>query len=107
MQSRRDIKILHIVNKDMDISKKAKNMSAADRVKQYPARVLHSDGGKLFCMSCNVTVAHYRESAVDRHENREARKTFNFALTEAFVCTNNPLEKLDKPKVPKILLFFM
>ncbi|MBN3280891.1 CGBP1 protein, partial [Polyodon spathula] len=39
----------------------------ADHVKQYPAGVLHSDGGKLFCTSCKVTVDHYRESAVYRH----------------------------------------
>ncbi|MGH0164720.1 UNVERIFIED_CONTAM: hypothetical protein FKN15_076058 [Acipenser sinensis] len=40
----------------MDVSKKAKNVS-----------VLHSNGGKLFCTSCNVMVDHYRESNVERH----------------------------------------
>uniref|UniRef100_H2ZZB7 U1-type domain-containing protein n=1 Tax=Latimeria chalumnae TaxID=7897 RepID=H2ZZB7_LATCH len=54
-------------NDKMDISKKAKNVSASDRVKQYPLGVLHSDGGKLFCTYCNVTVDHYRKSSVDRH----------------------------------------
>uniref|UniRef100_H2ZXY2 HAT C-terminal dimerisation domain-containing protein n=1 Tax=Latimeria chalumnae TaxID=7897 RepID=H2ZXY2_LATCH len=48
-------------------SKKAKSVSAADRVKQYPPGVLHSDGGKLFCTYCNVTVDHYRKSSVNRH----------------------------------------
>uniref|UniRef100_H3AG55 Uncharacterized protein n=1 Tax=Latimeria chalumnae TaxID=7897 RepID=H3AG55_LATCH len=48
-------------------SKKAKNVSASERVKQHPLGVLHSDGGKLFPTNCNVTVDHYRKSSVDRH----------------------------------------
>ncbi|MGH0132996.1 UNVERIFIED_CONTAM: hypothetical protein FKN15_059558, partial [Acipenser sinensis] len=114
------------------------NVSAADHIKQYPAGVLHSDGGKLFCMSYKVTVNQYRESAVDRHldssiqrkrkveiqtstatallakkqktvtsifqkstENREARNTSHCDPTEAFVCANIPLEKLDNQKLRK------
>uniref|UniRef100_H3AIL8 DUF659 domain-containing protein n=1 Tax=Latimeria chalumnae TaxID=7897 RepID=H3AIL8_LATCH len=120
-------------------SKKAKNVSASDRVKQYPLGVL-SDGGKLFCTYCNVTVDHYRKSSVDRHldssthrkrkveiqtttandslakkqktvtslfqkstENREAQNYLNFELTEAFVCANIPLEKLDNKKLCEFL----
>uniref|UniRef100_H3AX10 DUF659 domain-containing protein n=1 Tax=Latimeria chalumnae TaxID=7897 RepID=H3AX10_LATCH len=106
----------------MDASKKAKNVSAADRAKQYPPGVLHSDRGKLFCTSCNITVDHYRKSSVDRHldssihslskkqttvtslfqkstENREARNSLNFDLTEAFVCANIPFETLDNKKL--------
>uniref|UniRef100_H3A1D3 U1-type domain-containing protein n=1 Tax=Latimeria chalumnae TaxID=7897 RepID=H3A1D3_LATCH len=52
---------------NMNVSKKAKNVSASDCVKQYPLGVLRSDGGKLFCTYCNVTVDHYRKSSVDRH----------------------------------------
>uniref|UniRef100_H3B305 HAT C-terminal dimerisation domain-containing protein n=1 Tax=Latimeria chalumnae TaxID=7897 RepID=H3B305_LATCH len=113
-------------------SKKAKNVSASDHVKQYPLGVLHSDGGKFFCTYCNVTVDHYRKSSVDRHldsnthrkrkqmihlqrnkkvtslfqkstKNREARNYLNFELTEAFVCANIPLEKLDNRKLHKFL----
>uniref|UniRef100_H3A8Z0 Uncharacterized protein n=1 Tax=Latimeria chalumnae TaxID=7897 RepID=H3A8Z0_LATCH len=107
-------------------SKKAKNVSAADRAKQYPPGVLHSDGAKLFCTSCNITVDHYRKSSVDWHldssihrkrkvevqsnvalskkqttstENREARNSLNFDLTEGFVCANIPLEMLDNKKL--------
>uniref|UniRef100_H3AFC8 HAT C-terminal dimerisation domain-containing protein n=1 Tax=Latimeria chalumnae TaxID=7897 RepID=H3AFC8_LATCH len=120
-------------------SKKAKNVSATDRVKQYPLGVLHSNGGKLFCTYCNVTVDHYRKSSVDRHlgssthrkrkteiqsttandslakrqktvtslfqkstENCEAQNCLNFELTEAFVPTNIPLEKLDNKKLRNV-----
>uniref|UniRef100_H2ZUK1 U1-type domain-containing protein n=1 Tax=Latimeria chalumnae TaxID=7897 RepID=H2ZUK1_LATCH len=127
-------------NDKMDVSKKAKNVSASDRVKQYSLGVLHSDGGKLFCIYCNVTVDHYRKSSVDRHldssthrkrkveiqsttandslakkqkmvtslfqkstENREAQNYLNFELTEAFVCANISLEKLDNKKLREFL----
>uniref|UniRef100_H3B9Q5 HAT C-terminal dimerisation domain-containing protein n=1 Tax=Latimeria chalumnae TaxID=7897 RepID=H3B9Q5_LATCH len=115
-------------------SKKAKNVSASDHVKQYLLGVFHSDGGKLFCTYCNVT-DHHRKSSVDRHldssthrkrkveiqsttandslvkkqktvislfqkstENREAQN-----YTEAFVCVNISLEKLDNKKLRKFL----
>uniref|UniRef100_H3AKQ0 Uncharacterized protein n=1 Tax=Latimeria chalumnae TaxID=7897 RepID=H3AKQ0_LATCH len=124
--------IVHYTQK-MDASKKAKNVSAADRAKQSPPGVLHSDGGKLFCTSYNITVDHYRKLSVDRHldssihrkrkvevqsnaalskkqtivtslfqkctENREARNSLNFDLTEACVCANIPLETLDNKKL--------
>ncbi|MBN3281629.1 Z804A protein, partial [Polyodon spathula] len=60
------IKTLLIVTKKIVVSKKGKNVSAADHVKQYPG-VLHNDGGKLFCMSCHVTLDYCRESSVVRH----------------------------------------
>uniref|UniRef100_H3AGT7 DUF659 domain-containing protein n=1 Tax=Latimeria chalumnae TaxID=7897 RepID=H3AGT7_LATCH len=113
-------------------SKKAKNVSASDHVKQYPLEVLHSDGGKFFCTYCNVTVDHYRKSSVDRHLDSKRKveiqstttndslakkqKTMTslfqkstencetyFELTEAFVCVNIPLEKLDNKKLRKFL----
>uniref|UniRef100_H3B044 HAT C-terminal dimerisation domain-containing protein n=1 Tax=Latimeria chalumnae TaxID=7897 RepID=H3B044_LATCH len=115
-------------------SKKAKNVSASERIKQYPLGVLHSDGGKLFSAYCNVAVDHYRKSSVDRHldsstqrerkveiqsiteetktvtslfqkstENREAQNYLNFELTEAFLCANILLEKLDNKKLRKFL----
>ena len=42
MHSKWEIKILHTVNKKMDVSKKAKNVSASDHVKQYLAGVYTS-----------------------------------------------------------------
>uniref|UniRef100_H2ZYU1 HAT C-terminal dimerisation domain-containing protein n=1 Tax=Latimeria chalumnae TaxID=7897 RepID=H2ZYU1_LATCH len=111
-------------------SKKAKNVSASDHVKQYPLGVLYSDGGKLFCTHCNVTVDHYRKSCVDRHldskrkveiQNTTANDSLakkqkivtslfqkstknceNFELTEVFVCANIPL-KMDNKKLREFL----
>ncbi|MBN3285182.1 CGBP1 protein, partial [Polyodon spathula] len=99
----------------MHVPKKAKNVSAADHVKQCPAGVLYSDAGKLFYTSCNITVHHYRESAVDSHldssihhkikaEIQSSTETALLAkkqkdLTEAFVRANIPLEKLDNQKL--------
>uniref|UniRef100_H3AEY0 DUF659 domain-containing protein n=1 Tax=Latimeria chalumnae TaxID=7897 RepID=H3AEY0_LATCH len=114
----------------IDVSKKAKNVSASDHVKQYPLGVLHSDGGKLFCTYCNVTVDHDQKLSVDRHldssthrkndslmkkqkmvtslfqkstKNREAQNYLNFELTEACICANILLEKLDNEKLRKCL----
>ncbi|MBN3277407.1 CGBP1 protein, partial [Polyodon spathula] len=88
---------------------------------QYPAGVLHSDGGKLFCTSCNVTVDHkngdfmfqkHLDSSIHRKRKAEIQsstatallakkqKKLNFDLT-AVCCANIPFEKLDIQKLCK------
>ena len=48
-------------------SKKAVNISCIDRAKQYPPGTLHTDGNKLFCTACNVTLDHTRKGTIDQH----------------------------------------
>lgn len=50
-----------------DKSKKSKYISAQERVKQFPTGILHADSGKLFCLSCNVTIDFSRKNTIDRH----------------------------------------
>uniref|UniRef100_H3ABP5 CGG triplet repeat-binding protein 1 n=1 Tax=Latimeria chalumnae TaxID=7897 RepID=H3ABP5_LATCH len=80
-------------------SKKAKNMSASDRVKQYPLGVLHSDGGKLFCTYCNVTVDHYRKSFVDRHLDSSTHRKRKVEIQST--TANDSLAKKQKTKSTK------
>uniref|UniRef100_H3AVA5 HAT C-terminal dimerisation domain-containing protein n=1 Tax=Latimeria chalumnae TaxID=7897 RepID=H3AVA5_LATCH len=74
------------------VSKKAK-MCAADHVKQYPLGVLHSDGGKLFCTYCNVTVDH-RKSSVDRHLDSSTHRTRKVEIQST--TANDSLAKKQK-----------
>src|SRR5277367_5897219 len=48
-------------------SKKAKYISAKDRVTFYPKGTLHENGGLLFCSACNVSIDYVQKSTIDNH----------------------------------------
>uniref|UniRef100_H3B847 DUF659 domain-containing protein n=1 Tax=Latimeria chalumnae TaxID=7897 RepID=H3B847_LATCH len=103
-------------------SKTSTTITAADRVKEFGSQILNADGGKLFCISCNISLDHTWRATVQRHlesESHRSRKraadsallgneddksseTHHLATTElvdAFASANIPLEKLDHPKL--------
>ena len=44
----------------------AGNVSAKERANQFPGTT-YEDGGKLFCVACNLVLDHTRKSSIDTH----------------------------------------
>lgn len=55
----------------MSKSKTSKNTTADDRAIEFGKNILHADGGKLFCTSCNVSLDHSRRATIQRHLESE------------------------------------
>ncbi|MGH0178115.1 UNVERIFIED_CONTAM: hypothetical protein FKN15_004901 [Acipenser sinensis] len=119
---------MHIKEKSRDLNmesktSQSKSISLSERTEQYPPGVLYTDGYNLFCTACNLSLDHTRKSTIDRHlssekhrkrkaeidsyetvassKKRKGNENYErrFDLTEAFVCANITLEKIDNPKL--------
>ncbi|KYO25680.1 hypothetical protein Y1Q_0001836 [Alligator mississippiensis] len=76
-------------------SKKAKHISAQNRVRQFPAGTLHAHSGFLFCQGRGKKQA---TAALVLRRGAEWREAA-LAFVEAFTAANIPLEKLDHPRL--------
>ena len=54
-------------------SAKQGDLTAKQRSLQYVGSVFYSDGGRMFCRSCNMVVDHTRKSVVDAHIKSKVR----------------------------------